>query len=233
MEQEFTEAELAAERWREIEGYEGFYEVSDLGRVRSMDRVVANRPGWPAQRRKGGILRFWLNAKGYRYVTLWQDGGKRTGTVASLVAAAFIGPRPTPQHDVCHEDGTRTNNRASNLRYDTRYENGRDTIAHGTRNKIDPDGNGKQIREMQAAGMSQTAIAAVIGCSQSQISQFLSGKSHARRGANLPATPEQVREARRLRTEEKLTHPEIARRLGLGFTTVASICQGRRYKDVI
>lgn len=230
MEQEFTEAELAAERWRDIEGYEGLYEVSDLGRVRSMDRIVAHPMG--PTRLKGRMMRAWQDNKGYPMVILYRDGTRRSTKVHAIVAAAFLGPRP-PQHEVCHVDGTRTNNRVSNLRYDTRYENGRDTLAHGTRNKIDPDGNGKQIREMVAAGMSQRAIAAVIGCSQPAVSYFLLGQTHARRGANAPTTPEQVREVRRLRAYEKLTYPEIARRLDMGYMTVSDICRGRCYKDVI
>lgn len=109
---------VITETWLPIPGWEGYYEVSTDGRVRSL-------------RAAGRELTRSLSSSGYLTVTLSRDGSSGTRTVHSLVAEAFIGPRPEGQH-VCHNDGTRTNNAASNLRYDSPSANLLDAVAHGT-----------------------------------------------------------------------------------------------------
>lgn len=122
----------ARETWRSVVGYEGLYEVSDLGRVRSLDRVV-DRPktaGGP-QRLRGRILRTTQRADGRLYVTLSKGGKVRPSRVSVLVLTAFVGPRPMDLVG-CHNDGNPANNSLSNLRWDTQSENMRDKGRHGT-----------------------------------------------------------------------------------------------------
>ena len=98
------------EKWADIPGYAGLYEVSDMGRVRSIDRY-AN--GW----RKGRVLSQSTKTKGYLQVTLCKaDGARSSCAVHRLVAAAFIGPCP-PNELVRHLDGVPSNNRLRNLAY--------------------------------------------------------------------------------------------------------------------
>lgn len=118
------------ETWRPVVGYEGRYEVSDQGRVRSLDRVIHYmRNGDPrTQRWPGRLLSPSRNNRGYPQVSL---GYNRTHLVHWLVAAAFIGPRPDGLV-VCHNNGDQTDNRPENLRYDTLSGNMQDSVRHGT-----------------------------------------------------------------------------------------------------
>jgi hypothetical protein len=117
----------AVELWRPIPGYEGRYEASDQGRVRSVNRVVICGRGG-AQRRRGRILKQYKERDGYLTVPL---GSRNKKSVHRLVLLAHVGP-PPPGHECCHGDGVRSNNRLSNLRWGTRPENMRDKLLHGT-----------------------------------------------------------------------------------------------------
>ena len=119
-----------AERWKPVNGYEGIYEVSNHGRVRSVDRTVTRSDG-QVHRYKGNILRTPLNQRGYQVVNLCIQGKSKVHSVHSLVAEAFIGTRSECM-EVCHNDGIKTNNRVDNLRYGTSSENMLDNVRHGT-----------------------------------------------------------------------------------------------------
>ena len=109
-EQDFTPSELATEQWRAIIGYTGAYEVSNLGRIRSL----------PKKTRRGvRVLVPGLGSTGHPHVTLY-DGRCKGSTVkvSQLVTAAFIGMRPEA-HQVNHIDGDTLNNRLTNLEYVT------------------------------------------------------------------------------------------------------------------
>lgn len=120
---------MAEERWLPVVGWEGFYEVSDQGRVRSLDRV-STRNGRP-YRQRGRILKPWPTPPmGYLSVGLHGDGAVRRVRVHTLVLEAFVGPRPEGLV-ACHgPDGHRVNTPA-NLRWDTQPENCRDILRHG------------------------------------------------------------------------------------------------------
>ncbi|MDF2707066.1 MAG: hypothetical protein K0R62_2718 [Nonomuraea muscovyensis] len=112
-----------AERWLPVVGWEGLYEVSSQGRVRSLYSGTRSKTGFPKPH---------CTSRGqYMAVDLSRQGKRKTIAVHVLVAAAFIGPRPDGM-DVCHNDGDSLNNRPENLRYGTRSENVLDEIAHGT-----------------------------------------------------------------------------------------------------
>jgi hypothetical protein len=119
----------STEEWLPVRGYEGMYEVSNLGRVRSLQRAFL-RNSHPITV-KARILRLGSGKNGYLLAYLCRDGIRWTTTVHSLVIDAFSGPRPTG-YDVCHENGDRHDNRAINLRYDTRSGNLLDQRTHGT-----------------------------------------------------------------------------------------------------
>lgn len=112
--------------WKDISGYEGFYQVSETGLVKSLDRRVGGRPGVI----KGKILKPCVR-DGYHRVTLQKNGVLIKVFVHRLVATAFIGECPE-SCECCHNDGNRSNNHASNLRWDTRSANQLDRFKHGT-----------------------------------------------------------------------------------------------------
>ena len=108
------------EIWKYIEGYEGLYEVSSYGRVRSLGQFVNHNYGGYAYR-KGRILKPGLGSRGYLSVTLSKNGIQKNYSVHRLVAQAFIeNPDNLPQ--VNHKDEDRTNNNVTNLEWcDAKY----------------------------------------------------------------------------------------------------------------
>lgn len=108
------------EEWRDIKGYEGLYQVSNLGRVRSLDRLVNNKHG---QRfLKGGIKRVFDWGTGYQYVNLHCQQKRKSKSVHRLVAEAFV-ENVYNKPEVNHIDGNKHNNRADNLEWCTSSEN--------------------------------------------------------------------------------------------------------------
>lgn len=122
------------EEWRPVPDYEGIYEVSDHGNVRSLDRTVTYRSGM-VKPIGGRIMRPSVNQHGYLQLSLFKDGVGVTITVHKLVAKAFLAMPATDGLEVCHGDGNRQHNWASNLRWDTRTGNARDALTHGTHPK--------------------------------------------------------------------------------------------------
>lgn len=119
------------EQWLPIVGWEGLYEVSDLGRVRSLDREL---DGKFRKRMRGRVLSPILSGHHYPLVQLCRDGAVERHRVHRLVAQAFLGPCPVGMN-VCHWDDNPLNNQLSNLRYGTRSDNMRDRVRNGTHNE--------------------------------------------------------------------------------------------------
>lgn len=110
------------EIWKPVKGYEGLYEVSNLGRVKSLDRVIIEKNGKKIAI-KGKILSQQKNKRyGHRYVYLSKGSKPIKNYVHRLVAQAFI-PNPDNLPQVDHIDGNTSNNCVDNLRFCTNYEN--------------------------------------------------------------------------------------------------------------
>lgn len=125
------------EIWKPVAGYEGLYEVSSLGRVRSLDRIVIPRTGrgkgvpytlpgkiLKPSERDTGHLKVWLS-----------NGEAKVFYVHRLVLIAFIG-LPEEGQEGCHWDGDPQNNEVSNLRWGTASENRQDSLRHGTHAQV-------------------------------------------------------------------------------------------------
>lgn len=121
-----------AERWLPIAGYEGRYEVSDHGRVRSLDRWTHHKNG-TRQFIRGVMMALSPHHPDTPYpkVGLCKSGKQTSAAVHRLVLEAFVGPCP-PGMEACHKDGDHTNSSLDNLRWDTHRENWRDSVRHGT-----------------------------------------------------------------------------------------------------
>jgi len=117
------------EEWRPVEGWP--YEVSNHGRLR---RSRASGSKYAASYRTAGTyLMGSVDCYGYRkFQMVRDDGQKRVEKAHVLVATHFIGPRPTPKHQVAHGDGDPLNNHVGNLRWATTKENAADRFVHGT-----------------------------------------------------------------------------------------------------
>lgn len=166
-----------AEQWKPVVGYEGMYEVSNAGRVRSIDRYIKSARGEGRCLLRGKVLRTQDN-KGLLYLGLCKNGRGKTHAVHQLVLTAFVGPRPDGMEG-CHGNGNGSDNRLSNLRWDTHKSNGEDMVRHGTSVKGDRNGSARltrddigAIRLRCSAGENQGAIADKYGVSRSHISDI-------------------------------------------------------------
>lgn len=121
---------MTYEEWRPVVGYEGHYEVSSRGRVRSQDWDVVRKDG-TSFRKKGRVLRPHLSKRGYLAVALHKSGRQQTRTVHRLVAQAFI-PNPGDSPVVRHLNDVPTDNRLENLAWGTQSDNIKDAVRNGT-----------------------------------------------------------------------------------------------------
>ena len=117
------------ENWKNIKGYEGFYQVSNLGRIKSVERDIYCQNGI-VHHLKEKILVPALNNKGYQYVNLSKNGKGKLMLVHRLVAMAFI-PNPENKPQVNHKDENPLNNCVDNLEWCTASYN----ALYGTRNE--------------------------------------------------------------------------------------------------
>lgn len=116
------------EKWLPVKEYEGIYEVSNLGRVRSLKRYVVGRDGMRFIR--GRHLRPSLNTKGYPFINLWKNNnGKSTG-IHRIVAIAFC-ENPDSLKEVNHIDSTPINNRSDNLEWCSHLQNMQHSVRAG------------------------------------------------------------------------------------------------------
>lgn len=121
------------ERWLPVVGWEGLYEVSDHGRVRSLDREFINARG-QLRTHKGRVLTAKVApSTGYRVCTLVDATQRRKlyALIHRLVLEAFVGPCPAGL-ECCHNDGDRGNATLRNLRWDTRAANTLDAVRQRT-----------------------------------------------------------------------------------------------------
>lgn len=119
---------MVTESWLPVPGYEGLYEVSELGAVRSMRRTIASPRC--VRRYAGVLLRPSTSPSGYLRVRLSRDGVSKSRTIHSLVLEAFVGPRPEGMV-ACHRDDDKANNSRVNLRWDTASANAVDRVRNG------------------------------------------------------------------------------------------------------
>ncbi|WP_418344921.1 NUMOD4 motif-containing HNH endonuclease [Rhodococcus pyridinivorans] len=118
------------EVWKSAPGWEGIFEVSNLGRVRSLPRITVRKNGTPCSVR-GRILRPYRKSSGHLSLSVpKRAGGQGRMSVHALVAEAFLGPRPDG-HEIRHLDGNPSNNQVTNLAYGTRTDQRFDDVRNG------------------------------------------------------------------------------------------------------
>ena len=118
--------------WKDIPGYDGFYQVSDHGDVKSIPRDLFKiRLGKETRYRVKGCGLKQDPSRVYLHVKLQRGGQCASKSVHRLVLEAFIGPCPDG-HEACHKNGDPRNNRLGNLYWGTASQNKQDSIRHGT-----------------------------------------------------------------------------------------------------
>lgn len=113
------------EIWKDIPGYAGIYQVSNLGRVKSLQRVITRENGWEQTINERFLKQ--ANLNGYKIVGLRKKDFHKTYLVHVLIAKSFI-ENPHKKQFVDHIDTNRSNNNVSNLRWVTRLENNNNPI---------------------------------------------------------------------------------------------------------
>lgn len=109
------------EIWKDIEGYEGLYQVSNLGRVRGIEKLVRSKHS-SIKTVKARLLNLSSYKVGYQYITLSSGGFRRKHKIHRLVATAFI-PNTQNKREVNHINGIKFDNRHDNLEWCTSSEN--------------------------------------------------------------------------------------------------------------
>lgn len=127
---------MEKEVWEDVIEFKGMYKVSNLGRVKSLQRYVKNNSQGSLRLLHERIVSQKKERHGYMAVNLSSPDYHRYIRVHVLVLEVFVGKRPH-KSCVCHNDGNKQNNKLNNLRYDTYSANAKDRIRHGTVPKID------------------------------------------------------------------------------------------------
>jgi hypothetical protein len=160
-------------KWSAVPGYEGLYEVSDSGVVRSLPRV--ERCGTAVRKREGRVLRQFLDKHRYAHVRLSRDGVARTRLVSRIVLEAFVGPGTGLE--AAHRSHDTLDNRLCNLEWATRLVNEQQKDAAGRRPTVPwllltPE-RMQEVKRMRAEGATQKQIGAALGCHHSTVSLAL------------------------------------------------------------
>lgn len=154
------------EIWKDIEGYEGLYQISSKGRVKSLGNGSSGNS-------KEKILKSNKNEYGYLRVNLWKEGKRENHKIHRLVATAFL-PNPNNLLEINHKDEDKTNNKVDNLEWCNRKYN----TNYGTRNKriskpiLQFTINGEFIRKWNSA----TQVERELGINQGNITSCCKGR---------------------------------------------------------
>jgi hypothetical protein len=172
-------AKVQDEEWRPCPRYEGRYEVSSLGRIRSLARIETSTRG--IRRVPACILNPMKNVDGYLQVSLRIEGRLKTARLHRLIALAFHGDKQNPLHkEVAHLDNDRANARADNLKWVSRAENLSHRLLHGTDDRGEKHSSAKltdaAVREIRATPGVRRALAEKFGVSPHTIDDVRSGK---------------------------------------------------------
>ena len=180
------------EIWKDVIGYEGYYQVSNLGNVRSIDHQTIKKNRWSGttvQSIKGRVLKQGLNGgrKGTKYpcviLTIGNSSTQIGYSVHRLVAIAFV-PNPYSKLEVNHKDGNKLNNYFNNLEWCTRKENVQHSVNAGSifRDGVHPLAKITlskviEIKKQLSDGIKQCEIARQHNIKQYTVQNISSGKT--------------------------------------------------------
>lgn len=242
---------IEGEIWKDIPGYEGMYQVSNMGRVKSLERCVPCFGNGGHRVVKERIMSP-AKHKG-RYALRLSSGGRnfRGWFVHRLVMLAFVGPCPEGM-EACHNDGDPTNNLLSNLRYDTRIGNMADKIQHGTNLYGESNHVAKltesdvlDMRIRRSGGESVLSLAKFFNVRVVTIVEICTGQSWPhiegprtkcpargeRQGSSLLKEKDVIEIRRRNKNGE--SYSKLANAFGVGKSAISHVCAGRSWKHLL
>lgn len=173
---------MLSEDWKDIPGYEGYYMASNLGRIKSLDRVVTCKNG-RTQTKKGVFPKFEIDKDGYYKLVLHKNGIKKKGFVHRWIAKTFL-PNGQSKPVINHIDGNKQNNEIVNLEWVSLSENTKHAFELGL--CVMPLGNdnpnGKltkkeviKIRKLRKQGKTLKNISKEVNTSESNIKNIIYG----------------------------------------------------------
>lgn len=165
------------EIWRDIKEFEGSYQVSNSGRIKSLDRCVFDSTKYRKQFIKGKILNICDNGNGYKQVHLLKNGKRYVKLVHRLVAEHFL-ETYSKELDVNHKDFNKANNNISNLEMVTRKENINYSFKNKRHNTTFYDAKKQRkfinkIIELNKAGMTKTDICKKYKCQSKTLNKYI------------------------------------------------------------
>lgn len=162
------------EVWRDIPNYEGFYQVSNFGRIKSVKRVIIRRNGTKNTCQEK-VLKLNTN-KGYYYISLFKNGVSKTFGVHQLVLRAFVGVQDKGI-EVRHLDNNPFNNRLENLAYGTKSDNMQDAIKCGSLSRSHTSLTDEQVISILSDTRKECEIARAYGIHPGTVNAIKQRKS--------------------------------------------------------
>jgi hypothetical protein len=164
------------EHWLSVLNYEGLYEVSNLGHIRSLDHNVPTKGG-ATRLVHGRILKCSKDSSGYLICSIYKNGDQKQVSIHRMVLEVFIGPCPEGM-ECRHLDGNKLNNRLNNLKWGTYSENQNDRHRHGTITRLLGENSPvsfltkEAVLDIRTSKEKQTVLMKKYNTSQSHISNI-------------------------------------------------------------
>ena len=217
---------MTEEIWKCVTNYEGYYEVSSLGRLRSLDRYRRNKGGGLA-RVAGKMLKPNLNKDGYYTLHLHKRNARKGFLLSRLVAREFCDGY-SPELQANHKDLNRINNTYTNLEWITLQQNLEHCQVFGAGSRVKPEVISR-IQMLKLERKTDAEIAKITGVGETTVYGYT---RHL--GVNLQSTPQNLISDIRLR-RWALGEPyaRIARHFGVNVKTVVRHCKDISLSDII